>query len=178
MIVFITSLVAAILFVAYVVLECHFFGVPISISNSFYLYNSKKNGLGYVFTMFLFAEAFLIMFSMLSMSEGHWYQFMGFIPAVGIAMCGCAPRTKESDLENNIHVAGAMIGAFGGLFWCAMQCLPSAAFFSLIMAWTSVWCARYSDTYDEKYLTFWAEVAGFGSTLINVVLNAIVYAFA
>lgn len=178
MIVFITSLVAAILFVAYVVLECHFFGIPISISNSFYLYNSKKNGLGYVFTMFLFAEAFLMMFTMLSMSEGHWWQFLGFIPAVGIGLCGCAPDTNHNETENRIHTTGALTGAFGGLLWCSMYNIALTMIMGLFMCWVSVWGARYTDSYDEKHFLFWAEVAGFGTTLVCLLFAAREYAIA
>ena len=54
------------------------FGVPSSLSVSYYLWNGLRSHLGYIFTGMMFAVSMLLMPAWLDMSEGSPFQFLAF----------------------------------------------------------------------------------------------------
>ena len=139
--------------------------VPTSISNSFYIYNEKKKGLGYVFTIFMFIEAYLMVVPMIDMGTDTTWQFLGFLCPAGIAFCGSAPLSRGVTLESKVHVVGATSAAILGLIWCFVYCKPIIVCDILITYLFAVtMTAWYTDTV-EKCRTFWVELLAFPSIL-------------
>lgn len=174
---YILSMIAFMLLVAYVLTEYKLFGLPVSISNSFYLYEDLKKGLGYVFTAFLFVESFLILIPMIAMSNGHWYQFIGFLAPAGILFCGAAPETKSSELTNKVHVIGACTGAIGGLIWCLLSTSGIMIALILLLSFCITALLAAVTSMDSKYNLFWAEIFAFGSITLCLCCQTFNYAF-
>lgn len=168
------SLIAFVLYFVYVLLEITIFhSIPTSISNSFYLYESKKKNLGYVFTAFMFIEAFLVAYPFIVASEGNWYECIGFFCACGIAFCGAAPLSRGVTMESKVHVVGASGAAVLGMIWCIL----SAGFLITINAlaiyvFIAALAAHITDT-EKECKTFWAEVIVFTTILVVLICKLI-----
>ncbi len=117
----ILSLIAVAMFILYVWVAIANFGIPKSISNTYYLYEGIAKGLGYLFTGFLWIEALLIVSIMIDMGDGSPWQFVGFLCPAGLAFCGCAVLSEDKHtLEGYVHYIGAYTGAIAGLVWCCI----------------------------------------------------------
>jgi hypothetical protein len=105
--------------VAYVGTVLCAFGIPYSLSESFYLLESKRKGLGYVFTGWCWVQAIGVMAMMLHVSQGQWWQFMGLFAGGGLGFVGAAPLFKGH--ERVIHYASAGVCAVFALAWMAAE---------------------------------------------------------
>ena len=92
---------------------------PHSISDSFYVLNKKKPGLGYIFTVWTFAMAILLMIQIFDRTDGMWFQFLGLFAGGGLAFVGAAPAFREH--ERTIHKVSAIACAVGGLGWMILS---------------------------------------------------------
>ena len=167
------ALTALIVFIAYITIAIKQFGIPESISNTFYLYNEKRNGLGYVFTLFMWTVGSLMIMPMITLGDGHWWQFVGFLCPTALCFCGAAPMFKDTKMESSVHVIGAVSAAILGLLWCFLAVgyhtiLPVLiTMVSLVIA-----MGKLTETL-MSCKTFWLEIAGFGT--IGIVLNIAVF---
>ncbi len=169
------SLIALVLFVVYVSLEVIVLdGVPTSISNSFYLYESKKKNLGYVFTAFMFIEAFLVAYPFIIASEGNWYECIGFFCACGIAFCGAAPLSRGVTMESKVHVVGASGAAVLGMIWCILSAgfLITINVFAICVFVVAV--ASHATDTEKECKTFWAELMVF-PTILTVLIYKLIH---
>jgi hypothetical protein len=94
-------------------------GVPASISDSFYILNRKKPGLGRLFTLWCDAVGISVMAVMFEFSDGAWFQFLSFFAGTGLCFAGTAPLFKSH--EKVIHYASAAVCAVGAAFWTGLM---------------------------------------------------------
>ena len=78
----ILALVAIGMFVIYNAVAIHFFGIPKSLSETFYLYQNKKKSLGYIFTGMMFAVALTLMPAWIEITEviSTWSHYLTVLP--------------------------------------------------------------------------------------------------
>lgn len=91
------------------------YGVPWSISESYYLL--QKNGIGLLFTIWTILAGFPLMIAWLSVSEGLPYQFLSFFAPAALMFLGVACEFKE-DLTDMVHYVSAGICAVSANLWC------------------------------------------------------------
>ena len=164
------TIIAIAVLVTYLAIAISLFGIPSSISNTYYLYESKHKGLGYVFTLFMWCEAVLLTIIMLTIGEHSPLQFLGFLSPAGLAFCGCAVLSKGVTLESKVHIAGALIGAVCGLIWCIVFGGLIRTFGVFLTLNTICLLVAYmTDSYDDS-LIFWVEVISFGTMAIMLLL--------
>jgi hypothetical protein len=108
-----------VIFAAYITVIIKFFGVPHSISDSFYLLEGRRKGLGYVFTLWCWAVAFTVMAAMLQLSQGQWWQFLSLFAGGGLVLVGTAPMFKGH--ERTVHYASAGTCAVATLLWMCLE---------------------------------------------------------
>ena len=125
------------------------FGIPESISDSFYLLEGRRRGLGYAFTLWSWTVAFTVMSVMFVASEGQWYQFLGLFAGGGLGFVGAAPLFKGH--ERTVHYVSAGVCALAALAW--MVCagygfIPALGLFIAFIA--SIWW---------RHPVFWVETA-------------------
>lgn len=151
---------AVVTFVTYLLAAVSLFGIPPSISDTYYLYEAKHKNLGYVFTVFMFSVAFLMIAPMVDYAMFDWWQFLGFLCPMGIAFCGCAAWSKDKEVKP-IHFAGAYTGAIAGLLWCFLASTTPTLITLIAM---SIICWLLADvTNTNKCYIWWLEIVAFGT---------------
>lgn len=104
------------IFLLYIGSMVFMFGVPWSISNTYYLLEEKRKGLGWLFTVFCYGVGVFLLPGWLNVTpEG--YQFTCFLSAAGLAFVGTAAQFKES-LTNAVHYTAAVICCLFSQIWC------------------------------------------------------------
>lgn len=114
-------------FTIYNIVAIKLFRVPTSLSDTFYLYQNKKKGLGYIFTAMMWTMAFLLMPAWLTISDSmpgweHNFTFLAFFAAAAIVFVGSAPAFRNVGLENKVHMIAAKSCAVFAIAWCAVVC--------------------------------------------------------
>jgi hypothetical protein len=135
-------------------------GVPHSISDSFYILNEKKRGLGYLFTIWCFVIAMSVMAVMFHLTDGERFQFIGLFTGGGLGFVGAAPLFKSH--ERTIHYTGATVCAVTGFAWMVL----SGFWYVPVIALTAV---IYPAHRDGKW-TFWIELALFTGMYITLAM--------
>lgn len=79
--------------------------LPTSVSETYYL------GAGNVFSILMSISSFLLMMSLLDISDGNNFQFIAFIASSGLLLVGIAPRYQ--DYQKTLHYIGAILLLLG-----------------------------------------------------------------
>ena len=152
------------LFVAYVVTAVCLWGVPASLSQTFYLLDGKPKG--YIFTAAMWAVCFLIAPLWLSVSEDA-LAFSAFFAIGGLMLVGAAPMFKETD--RRWHEAFAIVCAAFALLWQFLngQYWEAVAFLVVFFA-----LAKVTKTM-RVCRTFWLEMVAFASTFLSIAMKGL-----
>lgn len=171
----ITVCSAFLVFIIYNVALFPQFGIPKSLSESFYLYDKKKKGLGYIFTIFMFTMALCLMPGWLEISDmwSSWSNnltFLAFFTAAAICFVGAAPAFRANKLEGTVHSVAAKLCAATALLWCFVVCwniayVPAigAIIPAIVGACTKTW---------KTAQVYWLEMMAFGATFATVITAA------
>ena len=165
----ISIIVATCIYVAYNAICLTLFGIPESLSNTYYLYKEKSNK-GWLFPLMMYAVVAFMMPAWITMSEGSDFQFLAFLAPSAIAFVATAPAFKSDDLENKVHSISAVIAAACSLAWVALVtpywvAIPIYAVFEGAKAF-------FSKTY-KTCLVYWLEQVAFGATFTSAILYSI-----
>ena len=167
---------AVVLFATYNGVAIGKFGIPSSLSETFYLYQGLQKGLGYVFTGMMMCMVFLLMPAWLSISEaiGGWEQyltFLAFFAAGSIAFVGAAPAFRGCELESKVHCVSAKLAAAFSLSWCAVVCWRIA--YIIPIALLVVWAVALITKTAKRCSTYWLEMCAFVATFATVITECI-----
>lgn len=174
----ILTLVGILIFVVYNSVVIGKFGVPSSLSASFYLWNGVKKNLGYIFTGMMFAMAFCLMPGWLEITEvitpwSHYLTVLPFLAAASIAFVGAAPAFRDCKLENKVHMVSAACAAVFALLWCCVVCYQIAWIIvpiSLIVVWATAFITKTHKT----AATYWWEMVAFLATFVTIITECII----
>ncbi|MDR3140544.1 MAG: hypothetical protein LBU37_02265 [Tannerellaceae bacterium] len=144
-------IVSFIVFALYIIGILATFGIPHSISDSFYLMEEKRNNLGYLFTLWCFFIAFSLIPVIFHLTEGEWFQFLGLFTCGGLGFVGAAPFFRG--YEKTIHFTGAIVCAVTGFSWMVLSGYWRFPVVALL--------AALYPAYKDKKWTFWGESALF-----------------
>ena len=165
----ISIIVAACIYVAYNAISLALFGVPESLSNTYYLWK-ERNGRGYVFCLMMYIVVALMMPAWISLSEGSNFQFLAFLAPASIAFVGAAPRFKDTELENKVHSISAVIAAACSLAWVALV----TPYWWMILICLGLFALESILTSSYKTcLVYWLEQVAFGATFTSAILYSI-----
>lgn len=141
------------------------FGVPESLSNTFYLYNNKMKHLGILFPIMMISMAGLLLPAWLEISESSNLQFTAFLAAAGIIFTGSAPAFKRDDLEKKVHTVSALVAAIFALLWVIFV----SKLWFMILIWLAVVAliAFVTKTIKSSYI-YWLETIAFMSTFTSI----------
>ena len=146
------------IFCLYIAFVVYRYGVPDSISDTYYLLEATKKGFGWVFTVWCWAVIFTMLPAWLDMSTENT-QFLAFLACAGLGFVGTAPQFKEG-MSRKVHYTGAGISAVaailltalaGGWYWQILLLIP---------------CAYFTYKMPRTWL-FWAEMCAFVSTFLT-----------
>jgi hypothetical protein len=165
----ISIIIATVIFVAYNAVAIAIFGIPESLSNTYYLYKEKCNK-GWLFCIMMYAVVLLMMPAWIGLSEGSNWQFLAFLAPASIMFVGTAPRFKDSDLENRVHSISAIIAAICSLVWVAI--VTPFWWVILICLGLVILAAVFTSSYKTAYV-YWLEQVAFGSTFTAAIMYSI-----
>ena len=169
-------LISLFLFTAYNAVALKRFGVPKSLSDTFYLWKSVKKNLGYIFTGMMSGMSLTLLPAWIEVGNqvSSWSPFLNFLVffACGAIMfVGVAPAFRSSKMEGIVHELSAKIAAACALIWCFAACyqiwyVPLACIIAVLIAGL---CTR---TF-KKCSVYWLEMMAFAATFITVIVELI-----
>lgn len=105
------------IYIVYNLISLCTFGVPGSLSNTYYLWNGLKQGAGYAFCACLGLMVALLLPSWLEMSEGSPWQFLSFLTCGSLLFVAAAPNFKSISIESIVHSVAAIFSAICAILW-------------------------------------------------------------
>lgn len=165
----ISIIVATCIYVAYNAISLALFGVPESLSNTYYLWKERSNK-GWLFPLMMYAVVALMMPAWITLSEGSDFQFLAFLAPAAIAFVGTAPAFKSDDLENVVHTTAAIVAAICSLAWVAVI----TPYWWIILVWFGfIALASVLTSSYKTCLVYWLEQVAFGATFTSAILYSI-----
>ena len=157
---------AIFMFLIYNAVALLLFGVPKSLSMTYYLFKDRVETLRFLFPAMMTMLTVFLMPCWLEISEGSPFQFTAFLSAAGVLFVGAAPAFKSSSLENAVHQWSAYICAAAAIAWI---CLVTPYWWIiLIVLGIIVLLAIITKTVKSSYI-YWLEMVAFISTFISIV---------
>lgn len=165
-------ILSLVIFLAYVVGTCLYFGIPYSISDTYYKLEKRKKGLGWLFTAMCWSVGGLLLPSLLDITP-ECYQFTAFFACAGLIFIGAAPQFKLS-LTGAVHYGSAAICIVFSQIWVGLT-----YYLTLLAAWACFIAYTYTraidspaDSWRDRFIStrpmFWAEIAALVATYIAV----------
>lgn len=171
------TLIATLVFILYNVIVLFKFGVPSSLSETYYLFNKIKKGCGIIFTVMMFIIAICLMPGWIAITENitTWsnnFVFLPFITAASFAFIGAAPAFKDNELDYKVHIGSTCIAAVSATIWCCAICYHIA--WIILPLWlTILWSIAFiTKTYKTSSI-YWWEMAAIASTLTTIIIESI-----
>ena len=162
-------IIAVCIYAVYNAVALAFFGVPESLSNTYYLYQDKCNK-GWLFCAMMYLVVAFMMPAWITMSEGSAFQFLSFLAPASLMFVGTAPRFKDSDMENKVHSVAAIVAAICSLLWVGLV----TPYWWTILVWLGIEAAFAVFTKTWKSgLVYWLETIAFGATFTSTIIYSI-----
>lgn len=166
----ISIIVATAIYVAYNAISLALFGIPSSLSMTYYLHKERGNK-GWLFPLMMYAVVALMMPAWITMSEGSDFQFLAFLAPASIAFVGTAPAFLSDKMEGWVHSISAIIAAVCSLLWVILV-TPywwMILVFLGIIALASVLTSSY-----KSCLVYWLEQVAFGATFTSTIMYSFI----
>ncbi len=145
------------------------FGVPKSLSDTYYLWKDH-NGKGYLFCLMMYAVVALMMPAWITLSEGSNFQFLAFLAPAAIAFVATAPAFKSHGIENVVHTTAAIAAAICSLAWVAVI----TPYWWMILVWLGfIALASILTSSYKTCLVYWLEQVAFGATFTSAILYSL-----
>ena len=158
---------AIFMFLIYNIVILMLFGVPKSLSNTYYLFKDKEGTLKFLFPSMMTLLAFLLMPAWLEISEGSSFQFTAFLSAASVLFVGMAPAFKDSVLESKVHSISAYICAAAAIAWI---CLVTPYWYIILIVFGVIAAISViTKTWKTCYI-YWLEMVAFVSTFISIIV--------
>lgn len=166
------TILAFAIYLSYNMVSIHLFGVPRSLSETYYLYGSRKNWMKMLFPIMMVSMAGLLMPAWIDISEGSPFQFLAFLAPAGSIFTGMAPAFKSSELEFKVHSRSAIFAAICSLLWIILV----AKLWYVILIWLVgiVLAAIFTKTLKECKV-YWLETVAFMSTFLSIIIYYICF---
>lgn len=179
---YILPLIASVILIVFTSQIVKYFGIPDSYSNTFYLLNEKKKGLGILFPIIIAIFTFLMLPKWFVISDviNNTFTFLCFLAGGGLLMVAASPFFKEqskecgSALKNLIyrsfhgqglvHTIGALVAMSASIIWCILYNQWVAIIFALLLTISLM----ISTKNVLQKIVFWVEFFIF--TLMIIIL--------
>jgi hypothetical protein len=163
---------AIFLFLIYNIVTLLIFGVPKSLSMTFYLFKERLDILKVLFPSMITMLVICLMPCWIQISEGSPFQFLSFLSAASLLFVGFAPSFKSSSLENNVHQISAYLCALCSILWIVL--VTPYWYVILIVLGIVTALAIVTKTWKTCYI-YWLEMVAFVSTFISILCYWEVY---
>ena len=158
--------IAFLLYLTYNGISIHLFGVPESLSATYYLFQEKKSWMKIFFPITMILSAVLLMPAWLEITLGNPFQFLVFIAVASIIFTGAAPAFQKSVMELKIHTISALISAFSAIMWII---LGSGTWYSLPIWFSVIALIAILTKTVKTSKVYWIETAAFLATFTSII---------
>ena len=166
----ICTTIAFLIYIIYNGIAIKQFGIPNSLSDTYYLYQAKKPWMRFLFPIMMFSIVALLMPAWLEISAFSNLQFLAFLAAGSIAFTGAAPAFKGNTMESTIHSVSAIGAAVFALLWVIFV----SKTWILIIIWLITFIAIALLTKSLKQAKiYWLENVAFFSTFLSIIFTSI-----
>lgn len=143
------------------------FGVPNSLSETYYLYMNKNNWMKIFFPIMMMLLVALLMPAWIEISIGSDLQFLAFLAAGGIMFTGAAPAFRGNKIESRVHSTSAICAAIFALLWVFFV----STVWYIAFAWLAVIIslAILTKTLNRAKI-YWLETVAFLSTFTSIII--------
>lgn len=131
------------------------FGVPSSLSETFYILNNYKKNLGILFTLLLYTMTFTLLPVWFSLPTNENYDFILFFCGAMLAFVGAAPAFRGAD--KGWHSAFAGVSAVAGMIWT----IVATPYWYILLVSAALIMGTMLLTNTKKALTYWLEMIMF-----------------
>ena len=165
----ISIIAATAIYLVYNAISLANFGIPRSLSDTYYLWKAR-NGKGWYFSLMMYSVVAFMMPAWITMSEGSDFQFLAFLAPAAIAFVGTAPRFKDTNLENHVHMTPAYLAAAFALAWVALV----TPYWWVILIWLGyIAMALVLTSSCKTCLVYWLEQVAFGATFTSAIMYSL-----
>lgn len=166
-------IISMIIFLAYLVEMYLYFGIPYSISDTYYKLENRKKGAGGLFSAMCVGVGGLLLPALLEVTPES-YQFTAFLACAGLIFVGAAPQFKLS-LTGSVHYGSAALCVVFSQIWVGLMC-----WWILLPVWLAFIgyilfnLFKHSDFFRgniyfvESKPMFWVEIAAILSTFATI----------
>lgn len=155
-------LIAIIIFILYLGVNIKWFGIPSSLSNTYYLLEEKKKGLGVMFTLMTWLVVFLLMPVWLDKTPEN-SQFLAFLASASLLFVGTASQFKMP-MTREVHFVSAGICLLTSQIWL----MVIGVWYIPIIVY-ALYALYYFFRSKDNWL-FWVEMLAFITTFIAVLV--------
>lgn len=149
------SLIVTVAYLGYVI---KLFGVPWSISDTYYKLENKRKGLGMLFTLWAWIGAFPLMIAWL---DYNLHQPLVFLACMALMFVGTAAQFKQK-LTETVHYVSAGVCVASALTWIVLAgywYIPA-----LFLGVSIILGLKY-----KKWIT-WIEIAALSATYLTLLI--------
>ena len=158
---------AIFLFVIYNVIALLLFGVPKSLSMTYYLYKERQNSLKLMFPTMIVLLCILLIPCWLTLSEGSNFQFLSFLTPAALMFVGFTPVFNDADMYKTIHNIAAYSCAVFAMLWIILV-TPFWYIILIVLGIISV-IAILTKTVKSSYI-YWLEMVAFISLFTSIIV--------
>lgn len=165
----ISIIAATVIYLAYNAICLALFGIPKSLSDTYYLWK-EHNGKGYLFCLMMYVVVALMMPAWITMSEGSDYQFLAFLAPASLLFVATAPGFLSGGIERKVHEVSAYLAAAFSCAWIVLVTpyWVSIPVFACFMAINAIITSSYRTS-----LVYWLECIAFGATFTATILYSL-----
>ena len=159
--------IAFIIYLVYNGIAIKLFGIPKSLSDTYYLYKDKKDWMRIFFPLMMFSMVGLLMPAWLEISAGSMLQFLAFLAAASIAFVGAAPTFKNGGMDYKVHSISAYCAAVFSILWVV---LVSKLWIMPIIWFVFITLLAILTKSTKTSTIYWLETVAFMSTFISIMV--------
>lgn len=158
---------AMFLFAIYNIITLILFGVPKSLSMTYYLYKKRHESLKMLFPSMIILMCIFLIPCWLTLSEGSNFQFLSFLAPAALIFVGFTPSFNDADMHKMIHNIAAYSCAAFALLWIIL--VTPFWYIILIVFGLIAPIAVITKTWKTSY-TYWLETVAIISTFTSIIV--------
>ena len=159
--------IAFIIYLIYNGIAIKLFGIPESLSDTYYLYKEKKDWMRIFFPLMMFSMVGLLMPAWLEISTGSMLQFLAFLAAASIAFVGAAPTFKNGGMDYKVHSISSYCAAVFSILWVV---LVSKLWIMPIIWFVFITLLAILTKTVKTSSIYWLETIAFMSTFMSIMI--------
>lgn len=166
------------LFVIYNIVMICLFGMPASLSNTFYYLNNHWPSSGIVFTLMMEVVSCSLIYPWIIISNvvspwSHYLSFLAFLTCACLMFVGVAPNFRTEKGIENVHMWCAKLAAVFALLWVTVVCWK---IMYVIPIWLGIcWLIAWLTKTMKSGRDWWWEMCAFLPTFTAIIVELILH---